>query len=401
MPIEQITPEALEAIRGNKRVRQRLAYESPLWFSLLYLNQHFTHPFAPFHIEMFRIVADEKYRFVVVMAFRGSGKSTVMNMATVLWSILGKPDKKFVVIVSRTQEQAKNHFANIKEELENNIVLREDFGPFAEKPEEWRKLSLDLVYHDAKILSLAREQSIRGLRHGPHRPDLIVCDDLEDSGDAKNGESIYGQFAREIAPSGDPGTRVIALGNLIDKDSFLMRLRKDALDRSGGIFRAYPIIDSYGKTLWPGKYPDAKSIGQFKMSVPSAAWTREYLLDAVSEVSYYEPPRESEEERKWLLAREAPLSRRMSRAMHTYRRALEKAGKLRYQDALIRPMKRFSIESPFPEDLARLGFDRYGKSETPDPPYLREYKSEMRQISDEYNKVLSEFFDEGYKRGWR
>ena len=130
---------------------------------------------------MFHLIQEEKYNFVVVMAFRESGKSTIMNMANVLWSILGKPGKKFVIIVSNTQEQAKNHFLNIKSELEGNEALREDFGPFTENEAAWNRLSLELDYCGAKILSIARDQRVRGLKHNQYRPDLIICDDLEDS----------------------------------------------------------------------------------------------------------------------------------------------------------------------------------------------------------------------------
>jgi hypothetical protein len=392
--MESITPEYIETIRGNKQIRQRLAYESPLWFGLLYLNRHFTDRFAPFHLEMFHIVADEQYQFVVVMAFRGSGKSTVMNMATVLWSILGKPGKKFVVIVSKTQEQAKNHFANIKEELENNILLREDFGPFAEKPEEWRKLSLDLVYHDAKILSVSRDQSVRGLRHGPHRPDLIICDDLEDSGDAGQGDKIYEQFVREIAPSGEAGTRVIALGNLIDKNSFLMRLRSDALNRPGGIFRAYPFSDSYRRSLWPGKYPDKASIRRFEESVSSGAWTREYLLDAVSDVYYHDSRREPGEKPLWSGKNIGPSLLRMRKAKLIYRRALEKEGKIMYQEALIPPMKEFRIESPFPKNLQDqrvMRFDKSAKIDPSMPAYAQEYQKEMQEALEKFTEAIYDY----------
>ena len=128
----EITPEYIEQIRDNQRVRQQLAFEDPMWFCLLYLRHHFKYSFAPFHLEMFHIIRQTDDDFIVVIAFRESGKSTILNMANVLWSILGKPKKNFAIVLSKTQEQAKNHFSNIKHELEHNELLREDFGPFTE-----------------------------------------------------------------------------------------------------------------------------------------------------------------------------------------------------------------------------------------------------------------------------
>jgi len=89
-----LTPEYIQKIWDNKRIRQRLALESPLWFSMLYLRHHFSHSLAPFHMEMFTMIERLEYNLIVVMAFRESGKSTILNMANVLWSILGKQKKK-------------------------------------------------------------------------------------------------------------------------------------------------------------------------------------------------------------------------------------------------------------------------------------------------------------------
>ena len=58
------------------------------------------YPFAPFHNEMFKLAEDQNIKVLVVMAFRGSAKSTILNLAYILWSILGVQQKKFVVIIS-------------------------------------------------------------------------------------------------------------------------------------------------------------------------------------------------------------------------------------------------------------------------------------------------------------
>ena len=289
--MKHISAKELEKIRGNKRVRQRLAYESPLWFALFYLRHHMSAPLAPFHMEMFHMVQEKKYNFVVVMAFRESGKSTIMNMANILWSILGKPGKKFAIIVSNTQEQAKNHFLNIKAELESNEALREDFGPFTENEAAWNRLSLELDYCGAKILSISRDQRVRGLKHNQYRPDLIVCDDLEDSVsavDRTQAAALSQWFESEILPLGNADTTVIVLGNLLthywgdpqmNRESFILRLRLDIqLGKINGVFRAYPLIDDRGKNLWQSRYPNRKAMMALRTRVSLGIWVREYLL---------------------------------------------------------------------------------------------------------------------------
>ncbi len=283
--LEEITEKEIAQIMQNKRLRQRLAFEDPMWFSLIYLRHHFEFPFAPFHMEMFQIMKNSKYELIVTMAFRGSGKSTLLNMVNTLWSILGKPRKKFVVIVSQTQEQAKNHFSNIKEELVTNDLLREDFGPYTEDEREWKKTSMDLVYHESKILSVSWETGIRGIKYKSMRPDLIICDDLEDSSarvDKIKRDELYSRFVSEVLPLGSKDTRIIVLGNLICKESLLMRLKDDIENnRQDGIFRAYPIIDNSRRILWPERYKNIEEIKKIWKKVPTSVWASEYVLKSI------------------------------------------------------------------------------------------------------------------------
>lgn len=279
--MQKIDPQYIENIRENARIRRRLGHEDPLWFSLLYLKHHFTSPLAPFHLEMFHLVRQEPVNFVAVMAFRESGKSTVLNLAQALWSILGRPGKKLVVIVSKTQDQAKNHFANIKAELQHNEWLKEDFGPFTERPEEWQKLSLELEYHGAKIISVTPAEGLRGMKYQQYRPDLIICDDLQDgSADLKESTRVLlDRFDQEILPLGMSGTRVVVLGNYIGEHSFMVRLEQDIrADIRSGVFRTYPLQDERGKVLWPEKFT-AERIRQLKERLPYGAWSREYQLE--------------------------------------------------------------------------------------------------------------------------
>ncbi|MFH1235569.1 MAG: hypothetical protein V1685_01360, partial [Parcubacteria group bacterium] len=281
-----ISKKEIEAILANGNLRKSLAREDPLWFCLIYLRHHLEFPLAPFHLEMLHLLKHPKYAFIAVMAFRESGKSIIMNTANVLWSILGQPQKKFAVVVSKTQEQAKTHFSNLKEELLHNELLRADFGPFAEDEREWNKMSLELLYHSSKIVSISMEQSVRGMKYGALRPDLIVCDDIEDISseqeESKRNETLQ-RFSSEILPLGSSGTRIIILGNLICQESLLMRLKKDIADgRIDGIFRAYPIIDDRRRILWPEKYRSIESVRKLSKRFPIVVWVREFLLKGLS-----------------------------------------------------------------------------------------------------------------------
>lgn len=252
---------------------------------------------APFHNEMFDLTEDESLGNFFVVAFRGCGKSTILTTSYPIWAILGKPQKKFVLILCQTQSQAKQHMMNLRRELESNIVLKNDLGPFREESDEWGSSSLVFSNSNARITAASSEQSIRGLRHNQHRPDLIICDDVEDIASTKTREGrnkTYQWLTSEVIPAGDRNTRLVVIGNLLHEDSLLMRIKEDVeKDRISGIFKAFPLIQK-GEILWPGKYTSMEDIESEKKKAGNEfAWQREYLLHIV-------PDEEQAIHREWI-----------------------------------------------------------------------------------------------------
>ena len=380
--LKGIKQKDLQKILLNKNLRQRLAYEDPLWFSLIYLKHCFGYPLAPFHLEMFHLIKDPKCEFIAVMAFRESGKSTIMNTTNALWSILGKPQKKFVVIVSQTQDQAKNHFTNIKEELLYNELLREDFGPFADDESAWQKMSLELEYNEAKILSVSREQSIRGIKYNSIRPELIICDDLEDSlakFDKAKRDEIYNRFVSEITPLGSDHTRIVVLGNLICEESLLMQLMHSVEGKKiQGIFRAYPIIDNNRKILWPEKFTDIEKIKELQKRFSRGVWAREFLLKLLG-YDDNEP---------------GPVVILMPQLLIDRNSPNNKAGLLPCQQAVIPQMEEYNILLPrlsLPMMIASHKNERYQQlygNVDLDEPFVttEEVKEEERRLTEEWRK---------------
>ncbi|MFH1142744.1 MAG: terminase family protein, partial [Candidatus Uhrbacteria bacterium] len=179
--MKQMTDQQIaEKLLKDKRFRKEVTTSSHYWFFHTYFNEYVKYPTAKFQREMFEISEAETTGLAVITAFRGSGKSTIITLSFPIWAILGKQQRKFVVILSQTQAQAKMHLQNLRTELEANELLRHDLGPFEERNEEWSSGSLVIPKHNARITAMSMEQSIRGIRHGSHRPDLIICDDVED-----------------------------------------------------------------------------------------------------------------------------------------------------------------------------------------------------------------------------
>ena len=212
--------------------------------------------------------------------------------------------------------QARTHLTNIKREFEANELLRKDYGPLEEESDEWGTSALLLPKFNARIIAASAEQSIRGVRHGATRPDLIIADDVEDMNSVKTREGrnkTYDWFTGEILPLGDQNTKLITIGNLLHEDSLLMRLReKIAAKTMTGVFKKFPLIGKGNKCLWPGKYPDAKALReQEKMVGNRIAWQREYLLNIIPDADQIINP-------KWFrYYDELPLKNKEKRYLNT------------------------------------------------------------------------------------
>ena len=283
-PDTLFTPELWQQVQTNRAVRLKLASESLYAFAHIYFSGALDCTTAPFQKEVYQLLADSAVTYLAVTAFRDSGKSTMATEIYPIWAITGPLAKKYILVFSLNQDQARKHLRNIKDQIEGNELLRKDFGPLEEPIDEWGSTSLVFPKIHARISAISMGQSARGTRHNSHRPDLIICDDIEDTETAKTMEGrnkTYDWYFSEIIPLGDPRTKYILIGNLIHEDSLMMRVRAGIeSDEMDGVFKMYPLLDDQGQSLWPGKYPDAASIKRLRRrSLSRIAYHREYLLE--------------------------------------------------------------------------------------------------------------------------
>lgn len=269
----------------DPKVRWEVARRDLAYFAALYLPHHLKYPLAPFQYELLDLLADKKVEQLVVTAFRGSGKSTLAGLALPLWAALGEQERRFIVLAARTQTQARLMMRNIRYELEHNYALKADFQIRVDESDEWRQDSLIIEPYGTRILALSYGASIRGIKHRDRRPDLVIIDDIEDIESVKTLESrdkLYEWLTSDVLPVGDLGTKYVIVGNLLHRDSVMMRLKKQShKPKSSLCYREYPLVGANGRSLWPVKYP-ADAIQKMKRQVRSHnAWQREYLLRIV------------------------------------------------------------------------------------------------------------------------
>ena len=67
------------------------------------------------------------------------------------------------------------------------------------------------------------ESSIRGIKHGPHRPQLIICDDLEDLDIVKTRkrDKMFQWLMGATYSSRRKNTRLIVIGTRLHNDSII------------------------------------------------------------------------------------------------------------------------------------------------------------------------------------
>ena len=277
-----------KAIIKNPLIRKTLAKLSHYYFFHIYLAHHIQHETADFQREIISITEDFEQKFAVILAFRGSAKSTLVSLSYVIWSIIGKQNIKFILLISQTQGQARQILANIRREFESNEILRKDFGPFEDPNEDWRSDSLVLPRYGTKIMSASLGETVRGYKHGQYRPQLVVMDDLDDINSirTKDGrDKTYNFVTSEVMPIGDTDTKYILVGNLLHSDSAVMRFKKEIEngDRDG-IIKEYPFWDKDKNPLWPTKFNTKESITKLKKRIGNdKIFRQEYLLEIVSE----------------------------------------------------------------------------------------------------------------------
>lgn len=269
-------------------LRRELAKRDHRLFFSFYLNQYLEFDVAPLHHDFFDLT-NNLPKILALSAFRGCGKSTIFSTSLPMWAVMGRLKKKFVLIGSKTMDQAGEIIKNIKTEIEDNTLLKKDMGPFSER-REWNGYSLVFEKYKAKITAISVGDSIRGLRFMEHRPDLIILDDLDDLASVQNfdqRESLANWFTGEILPIGDHKTNIVLIGNVLHEDCLMSRWKKKASENEiiGLAYKEYPLLDETGKSIWPSRYPDQQSIDQLRIKMGHVAFAREYMLQIIPDGS--------------------------------------------------------------------------------------------------------------------
>jgi len=244
-------------------------------------------------------------KFVAVAAPRGHAKSTAVTLGYGLATLLFR-ERKFMLLVSDTESQASLFLGTFKQELQDNNELIDLFR--IKRDEKGlvkfiKDSETDIVVecedgHRFRIIAKGAEQKLRGLIWNGSRPDIIMCDDMENDELVMNKErrdKMRRWFKGALLPCRADSGVVRIVGTILHNDSLLERLMPNESDkttvRSGlktfstrkGMWKAVKYRahnEDFSELLWESK----KSAVEFKMLYDEAVkdgttdiYSQEYL----------------------------------------------------------------------------------------------------------------------------
>lgn len=130
------------------------------------------------------LIDDKRGHLIIFSAPRGEAKSTLATQLFTLWCIATER-KHFIPIVMDAFDQAATMLEAIKIELEDNPRLKLDYPTQTGHGRVWN-VGVVLTAKDVKIQAFGSGKRMRGLRHGPYRPDLVILDDIENDENVDN-----------------------------------------------------------------------------------------------------------------------------------------------------------------------------------------------------------------------
>ncbi|EHZ3394124.1 hypothetical protein K5T47_004786, partial [Salmonella enterica] len=182
-----------------------------------------------------QIVASPEGENDAIAAPRGEAKSTLVSQLFVLWCII-RGIKHYPVIIMDSIDQAYPMLEAIKAELLYNPRLRHDFPGVCVQGRVWQMGTI-VTANNIKVTVAGSGKKLRGLRHGPYRPDLVILDDIENDENVQSPEQrdkLDNWLKKTVLPLGEAGgkTDVVYIGTILHYDSVLSRTLSNPMWRT-------------------------------------------------------------------------------------------------------------------------------------------------------------------------
>ena len=223
----------VSAAESRARVARVMEPDGYRYFVETYLPHYLGKPPSKLHLDLYQslpaMVAAPEGQHRLVIAPRGSAKSTHISLGFPLWCIVtGR--KHYIGLIMDAFEQAAIMVEAIKAELEVNPRLRADFPKVVGGGRTWRE-GVIVTRNNIKVEGFGTGKKIRGRRHGPWRPDLVILDDVENDENVESPrqrdklESWISKAVMKLGPT-DGTMDVLYAGTVLHFDAVIERFAK-------------------------------------------------------------------------------------------------------------------------------------------------------------------------------
>lgn len=214
-----------------KRILGLCAYDTRYCAKTLF-GDTFYSPFSNLHNQIWKLI-DSGAKRIAIAAPRGLGKTSIAR--TIAEKAILYRLSNFIVYIMNSSTVAEMQTENIKHELMSNNKVRGLFGNIKESDFEYElddqfsKLSW-VAFGNTLVLPRGQGQQVRGLNWRKHRPQLVICDDLENKSEIRNAENrkeLKNWFYADVMKSFDfysGDWRVIYIDTVKHEDSLLQEL---------------------------------------------------------------------------------------------------------------------------------------------------------------------------------
>lgn len=204
---------------------------------------------------------------VGVAAPRSHAKSSFLSKAYPIREVVYRL-RNYIIIISETPSVSTANLEWISEQLKHNEKLRADFGALLSPKDQanikdnseefiaWHGDEKGRKRQIALVQAASTGQRLRGRNWNGNRPDLVICDDLEDANTnaatPEQRKKLREWFSQVVVPLGDPKgekTAIVYMGTTVHHASLLIHILYRRSDFRTKLYRAI-IKEPDRQDLW-------------------------------------------------------------------------------------------------------------------------------------------------------
>jgi predicted phage terminase large subunit-like protein len=213
-------------------IAQQMAHDYPpalIAWGRYFFPHYFTLPSSRLHLRLAEILQwkhHERCTYDAIVAPRSGAKTTWTSKLYTLFCICHDLEH-YILLIGDSSEQSYQNLAAVKKELEENEVLAAAYPQACGTGRRWNQ-SYIVTKNDIKVEALGTRKKVRGRTHGPHRPGLIIIDDLENDEGVQSPaqrDKVFKWLNRALLPCGSEHCNVLFVGTALHPEDALQKIR--------------------------------------------------------------------------------------------------------------------------------------------------------------------------------